>query len=129
MTYQFAPEFYFYIDIYNFSPNFRINNSVTYEHFFKWVLTSTRLKKVFVCKFCTCTQENIARERSDEEEETKPFICAECGKAFKHNHQLKYHVNQHKDVKPFVCDICNKTFMNSRNLRDHSSIHTGIIQS
>ena len=77
----------------------------------------------------TRTQENIARERYDEEEDTEPFICAECGKTFKHNHQLKYHMNQHKDVKPFVCDICNKTFMNSRNLRDHSSIHTGIFQS
>ena len=76
--------------------------------------------------FCVKEIEVEEEEENYEDQDVKPFICAQCGKTFKQNHQLKYHMNQHLDVKPFVCNVCNKTFMNSRNLRDHSTIHTGI---
>ncbi|KAM4574366.1 uncharacterized protein V3H82_009038 [Fundulus diaphanus] len=51
--------------------------------------------------------------------------CDVCGKAYKHNYEMKAHRRIHTGERPFCCNICGKGFMRSSGLAVHMRIHTG----
>ncbi|CRK86917.1 CLUMA_CG000738, isoform A [Clunio marinus] len=65
--------------------------------------------------------------------EDKPFSCTSCGKSYKLEQNLKYHIcnsvkksykSQHgltnkQDQRSFPCDICGKIFQKGFQLREH----------
>ena len=54
----------------------------------------------------------------------RPFICEECGQAFKSTKQLKAH--QNSKPKWIHCDICPVKFMTKMELSDHKWLHNYI---
>ncbi|XP_053306984.1 oocyte zinc finger protein XlCOF7.1-like [Spea bombifrons] len=50
----------------------------------------------------------------------KPFVCAECGKAFAVRSLLKRHWTTHK---PFTCSECGEQFPFKKNLMVHKRFH------
>ena len=40
-----------------------------------------------------------------------PFSCNYCGRRFKKEQYLKYHMIAHSGARPHMCNICGKTFM------------------
>ncbi|XP_046354117.1 zinc finger protein 235-like [Haliotis rufescens] len=57
--------------------------------------------------------------------EERPFVCTECGKTFKHFHNLKNHMKTHGDERQYQCDQCGRGFISSANFKRHMRIHTG----
>ncbi|XP_044260675.1 zinc finger protein 501-like [Tribolium madens] len=56
----------------------------------------------------------------------KPFLCTECGKAFKQKSHLTEHTNAaHSDVRPFECHYCHKAFKLKSLLTSHLQRHSG----
>lgn len=53
----------------------------------------------------------------------KPYICEECGKAFKTIGALKEHKYTHTEECPFQCSSCDKTFKNRARLKTHEDTH------
>ncbi|MEQ2192488.1 hypothetical protein XENOCAPTIV_012427, partial [Xenoophorus captivus] len=51
--------------------------------------------------------------------------CDVCGKAYKHNYEMKAHRRIHTGERPFSCQTCGKGFMRSSGLAVHMRIHTG----
>lgn len=53
----------------------------------------------------------------------KPYLCNECGKAFKTNNQLRnhqyIHVKNPSNIGQKTCDKCSQTFSNASALRKH----------
>ncbi|XP_008194898.1 oocyte zinc finger protein XlCOF6.1 isoform X2 [Tribolium castaneum] len=55
----------------------------------------------------------------------KPFLCTECGKAFKQKSHLTEHMNAaHSDVRPFECHYCHKAFKLKSLLTSHLQRHS-----
>nr|XP_039250083.1 zinc finger protein 596-like isoform X2 [Styela clava] len=50
-------------------------------------------------------------------------ICPHCGKRFKQQNRLAYHIIRHNN--PLTCKICGKTFAFQNHLRRHTMMHTG----
>ncbi|XP_046557014.1 zinc finger protein 14-like [Haliotis rubra] len=57
--------------------------------------------------------------------EERPFVCTECGKTFKHFHNLKNHLKTHGDERQYQCDQCGRGFISSANFKRHMRTHTG----
>ncbi|XP_054899209.1 zinc finger protein 32-like [Poeciliopsis prolifica] len=57
--------------------------------------------------------------------ESKVFVCDDCGKPFYYLYHLKRHMAHHKGEKPFQCDECGKKFTLRGNLNQHMTIHRG----
>ncbi|KAM4739207.1 uncharacterized protein FYW61_003778 [Anableps anableps] len=55
----------------------------------------------------------------------KSVKCDICGKAYKHNYEMKAHRRVHTGERPFSCRTCGKGFMRSSGLAVHMRIHTG----
>ena len=48
------------------------------------------------------------------------YVCHECGKSCRDNHDLKKHVDGvHLKLKPFKCEYCDKSFDMGSNLDRH----------
>ena len=62
--------------------------------------------------------------KSVHDKETR-FDCAECGKGFYHEWNLKAHLRVHTGEKPFACDQCEKAFAHKGNLKRHLRTHSG----
>ena len=56
----------------------------------------------------------------------KPYKCKDCGRAFRQQGDLKYHMKRHVDIKEFQCEFCGKEFARRYSLHLHTKIHTGI---
>ncbi|XP_055462002.1 putative zinc finger protein 56 [Psammomys obesus] len=55
----------------------------------------------------------------------KPFMCKECGKAFRQPSSFKLHLRSHTGEKPYKCNECGKAFSQSSTLTEHHRLHTG----
>jgi DNA-directed RNA polymerase subunit RPC12/RpoP len=55
----------------------------------------------------------------------KPYICEECGTAFRRIHHLEVHMRTHTGEKPYTCDECGESFASLTNLIAHIRTHTG----
>ena len=55
----------------------------------------------------------------------KPYICAECSKAFSKKQYLLGHQQLHLGLKRYECNYCNKRFNNKCNFDGHVRVHTG----
>ncbi|XP_069041437.1 zinc finger protein 135 [Lepisosteus oculatus] len=53
------------------------------------------------------------------------FLCAECGRAFNSNSNLRVHLHVHTGARPYACQDCGKSFSQSGALKIHRRIHTG----
>ena len=49
----------------------------------------------------------------------RPFLCQECGKAYKLRSHLAQHIRYHTGEKPFKCDICGQGFHLSGDRNRH----------
>lgn len=51
--------------------------------------------------------------------------CPVCGKTYRGNTNLNYHMATHTGIRPHKCSICGKAFTQKSTLRTHFQIHTG----
>lgn len=64
-----------------------------------------------------CTLDNSQQENS------RPYQCDLCGKAFRREKRLVVHRRKHTGEKPHSCFSCQKTFRRLRRLRTHLKDH------
>ena len=47
------------------------------------------------------------------------YVCNYCGRCFKKESYLRYHLNSHAGYRPHMCNICGKSFTRVSILRKH----------
>jgi DNA-directed RNA polymerase subunit RPC12/RpoP len=57
----------------------------------------------------------------------KPYVCNECGRAFKELSTLQNHARIHSGERPFGCETCGKRFRQRVSYLVHQRIHTGVM--
>ncbi|XP_076986806.1 zinc finger protein 580-like [Tamandua tetradactyla] len=62
-------------------------------------------------------------EPEPEPEPAKGFPCPQCFQVFKSALNLRNHSISHSELRPYVCAICGKAFKHSGNLSMHRVIH------
>ncbi|XP_041458248.1 zinc finger protein 585A-like [Lytechinus variegatus] len=94
--------------------------------------------KTHVCEICSKTFKQVSSLhnhlktvhtlKSSRVEETKPqeYICAYCGKVFKHLRWMLKHFCPASGVKRFQCSVCSKSFDKKQQLEVHTRTHTGL---
>ncbi|XP_006867465.1 PREDICTED: zinc finger protein 382 [Chrysochloris asiatica] len=55
----------------------------------------------------------------------KPYVCSQCGKAFRQKTALTLHEKTHIEGKPYICIDCGKSFRQKATLTRHHKTHTG----
>lgn len=55
----------------------------------------------------------------------RPFSCSECGMSFAQRSNWRLHKRVHTGERPYMCGICGKTFSRSSHLPGHMRVHTG----
>ncbi|XP_070549074.1 gastrula zinc finger protein XlCGF49.1-like [Ptychodera flava] len=86
--------------------------------------TDLQYDRPFVCQQCGDAfrwKRNLKQHRLVHKNE-RPFICRECGKSFKSNGCLTMHLRIHSDNREFVCDKCGKSFTYSSNKIRHMQV-------
>jgi uncharacterized Zn-finger protein len=76
-----------------------------------------------ICKLKINTQPSLIIHIKNEHKSEKPYLCAQCPKAFVRRSDLRKHVFVHAGIRLFNCDICNKSFTRSTNLAKHKRSH------
>ncbi|XP_052871939.1 transcription factor grauzone-like [Anopheles cruzii] len=62
-----------------------------------------------------CLQNHIRVKHSNK----RPYVCGECGKAFKLKTNLQNHLVQHTGVHKYACEFCSRKFASSGNYYVH----------
>uniref|UniRef100_A0A452QV42 Zinc finger and SCAN domain containing 10 n=1 Tax=Ursus americanus TaxID=9643 RepID=A0A452QV42_URSAM len=57
--------------------------------------------------------------------ERRPYVCSDCGKAFRRSEHLGAHRRVHTGERPFSCQVCGRSFSQSSQLVCHQRVHTG----
>ncbi|KAJ8659295.1 hypothetical protein O0I10_005009 [Lichtheimia ornata] len=52
-------------------------------------------------------------------DDSRPFACPMCSRAFKRKHDLQRHVRVHTGAKPYACLCCKKAFARTDALKRH----------
>lgn len=60
---------------------------------------------------------------SGSEMQDKPFICNECGTAFRKKGHLRSHADKHTQGKPYTCPVCKVSYKHVRSLTRHMLDH------
>lgn len=82
------------------------------------------------CCYKTRRKEHLVRHRNNVHGEARPFLCHQCGKAFKRGDALRQHHLTHGDGPPreashsFPCPQCPKTFRTQSHLAEHEATHS-----
>lgn len=88
-------------------------------------------EKMMICELCGKTFKTMTSLKHHMlcHEDTREFLCNECGMAFKRRHHLREHIDvRHLNKERcYVCPEpnCGKAFARKRNLRKHASLHIG----
>uniref|UniRef100_G1TLA2 Zinc finger and SCAN domain containing 10 n=1 Tax=Oryctolagus cuniculus TaxID=9986 RepID=G1TLA2_RABIT len=56
---------------------------------------------------------------------SRPYVCGDCGKAFRRSEHLVTHRRLHTGERPFSCEACGRSFTQSSQLVSHQRVHTG----
>ncbi|XP_030376106.1 RE1-silencing transcription factor [Scaptodrosophila lebanonensis] len=56
-------------------------------------------------------------------DESKPFVCQQCGLAFAREKALVSHVKNHRVDSPFECNKCQEMFWDNNSLQEHQKSH------
>ncbi|XP_067619168.1 uncharacterized protein [Eurosta solidaginis] len=56
-------------------------------------------------------------------DESKPFVCQQCGLAFAREKALLAHTKNHRDDQPIECSECNEMFWDADTLQEHQKTH------
>ncbi|EDO63604.1 AGAP007971-PA, partial [Anopheles gambiae str. PEST] len=96
------------------------------------VHTDPETRKKYVCNVCgtslCCTLKHLMHHERTHSEPS--YSCADCGKEFVHEMQLRNHREaKHLDKsarKKYVCDVCGKELLAKVSLRKHTLVmHSG----
>ncbi|XP_054726448.1 uncharacterized protein LOC129236221 [Anastrepha obliqua] len=68
-------------------------------------------------------QSPTPQERFPVIDESKPFVCQQCGLAFAREKALLAHTKNHRDDQPHECSQCNEMFWDAANLQEHLKTH------
>ena len=58
----------------------------------------------------------------DVTKDSKEHLCPECGKVFKSQKLLKYHINEHEGKEPYQCDQCDFRSASKFKVRGHKKM-------
>ncbi|XP_018591609.2 zinc finger protein 286A-like [Scleropages formosus] len=86
------------------------------------VSTAMELKVVQVKEEVSAAQQTSPALDTDQ---SKPYICGECGKSYLWLKNLKKHQKIHTGEAPFSCNICCKHFSSQQVFEEHQRVHTG----
>ncbi|KAH8294338.1 hypothetical protein KR054_011421 [Drosophila jambulina] len=56
-------------------------------------------------------------------DDSKPFVCQQCGLAFAREKALVSHTKNHRVDSPFECNQCQEMFLDNSSLQDHQKTH------
>ncbi|XP_072174358.1 uncharacterized protein [Diadema setosum] len=88
----------------------------------------------FVCRICnkafkqaSSLRTHSKKHNPDKQSESKPaaFLCAHCGKMFRHFRRMLKHYCVAHGGKRIKCRVCQKMFDKKQQLEVHMRIHTG----
>ncbi|KAH8381672.1 hypothetical protein KR093_010516 [Drosophila rubida] len=56
-------------------------------------------------------------------DDSKPFVCQQCGLAFAREKALVSHIKNHRVDSPFECNQCQEMFWDTHSLQEHQKTH------
>ncbi|KAM8706340.1 hypothetical protein ACLKA7_010592 [Drosophila subpalustris] len=56
-------------------------------------------------------------------DDSKPFVCQQCGLAFAREKALVSHIKNHRVDSPFECNQCQEMFWDNQSLQEHQKTH------
>ena len=79
-----------------------------------------------MCSCTVCGQQfpsiSSLKRHESTHNQGQPYQCAICGKTYKTDLILKFHMDEHTG-QTFQCTICNKTYKTRQNLKSHMYTH------
>ncbi|XP_011190971.2 zinc finger protein OZF isoform X1 [Zeugodacus cucurbitae] len=94
------------------------------RHMKKYIPLDERL--IFPCPQCDRkfqTKVHVTRHIQFVHDNSRPFICEECGEAVHTRTILREHMLTHTDYSPYECKVCGKSFKQKQRLKRHMDIH------
>ncbi|CDH58621.1 hypothetical protein RO3G_12338 [Lichtheimia corymbifera JMRC:FSU:9682] len=79
------------------------------------VATTTTTNDIATSRTTTTNNTTTTMQHDD----SRPFACPMCSRAFKRKHDLQRHVRVHTGAKPYACLCCKKAFARTDALKRH----------